>query len=89
MPDGIRWVCLDVHARESTVAIFDQATGSPTGRTATDSPKPPPAKESNHSPNTPQTRQSVGGEIRGHQRGEKMATSGEIRGRHWGELDGH
>ncbi len=25
MPDGIRWVGLDVHARESTVAIFDQA----------------------------------------------------------------
>jgi hypothetical protein len=27
MPDGIRWVGLDVHARESTIAIFDQATG--------------------------------------------------------------
>ena len=27
MSDGIRWVGLDVHARESTVAIFDQATG--------------------------------------------------------------
>ena len=27
MPDGIRWVGLDVHARESTVAMFDQATG--------------------------------------------------------------
>ncbi len=27
MPDGIRWVGLDVHARESTLAIFDQATG--------------------------------------------------------------
>jgi transposase len=27
MPDGIRWVGLDVHARESTVAIFDQASG--------------------------------------------------------------
>jgi transposase len=27
MPDGIRWVGLDVHARESTVAIFDQETG--------------------------------------------------------------
>ena len=26
MPDGIRWVGLDVHARESTVAVFDQAT---------------------------------------------------------------
>jgi transposase len=25
--DGIRWVGLDVHARESTVAVFDQATG--------------------------------------------------------------
>ena len=27
MPDGIRWVALDVHARQSTIAIFDQATG--------------------------------------------------------------
>ncbi len=27
MPDGIRWVGLDVHARESTIAIFDQGTG--------------------------------------------------------------
>jgi transposase len=27
MADGIRWVGLDVHARESTIAIFDQATG--------------------------------------------------------------
>jgi transposase len=27
MPDGIRWVGLDVPARESTVAVFDQATG--------------------------------------------------------------
>ncbi|MBV8956198.1 MAG: transposase, partial [Solirubrobacterales bacterium] len=27
MPDGIRWVGLDVHVRESTVAVFDQATG--------------------------------------------------------------
>src|ERR1039457_4435846 len=26
MPDGIRWVGLDVHARESTLAVFDQAT---------------------------------------------------------------
>jgi transposase len=25
--DGIRWVGLDVHAHESTVAVFDQATG--------------------------------------------------------------
>ena len=27
MADGIRWVGLDVHAHESTMAIFDQATG--------------------------------------------------------------
>ncbi len=27
MPDGIRWVGVDVHARESTLAIFDQETG--------------------------------------------------------------
>src|ERR1700716_2081831 len=27
MPAGIRWVGLDVHARESTLAVFDQATG--------------------------------------------------------------
>jgi len=27
MPDGIRWVGLDVHARESTIATFDQETG--------------------------------------------------------------
>ena len=27
MPDGIRWVGLDVHARESTLVVFDQATG--------------------------------------------------------------
>ena len=27
MPDGIRWVGLDVHARESTFAVFDQASG--------------------------------------------------------------
>ena len=25
----------------------------------------------------------------GHQRGETMATSGEINGRSWGETDGH
>ena len=30
MPDGIRWVGLDVHARESTVAVFDQGTGEVT-----------------------------------------------------------
>ena len=27
MADGIRWIGLDVHAHESTIAIFDQATG--------------------------------------------------------------
>jgi hypothetical protein len=27
MPDGIRWVGLDVHARESRLAVFDQAAG--------------------------------------------------------------
>ena len=27
MPVGIRWVGPDVHARESTLAVFDQATG--------------------------------------------------------------
>jgi hypothetical protein len=27
VPDGIRWVGLDVHARGSTIAVFDQATG--------------------------------------------------------------
>jgi hypothetical protein len=32
MPDGIRWVGLDVHARESTVAVFDQATGEVSAR---------------------------------------------------------
>jgi len=32
MPDGIRWVGLDVHAHESTIAIFDQATGELTTR---------------------------------------------------------
>ena len=32
MPDGIRWVGLDVHARESTFAIFDQATGEVVSR---------------------------------------------------------
>ena len=32
MPDGIRWVGLDVHAHESTLAIFDQATGELTTR---------------------------------------------------------
>jgi hypothetical protein len=32
MPDGIRWVGLDVHAHESTIAILDQATGEVTTR---------------------------------------------------------
>src|ERR1700736_877371 len=32
MPDGIRWVGLDVHAGESTIAIFDQGTGELTTR---------------------------------------------------------
>jgi transposase len=32
MPDGIRWVGLDVHARESTLAVFDQATGEVTAK---------------------------------------------------------
>ncbi len=27
MSDGIRWVGLDVHTRELTLAVFDQATG--------------------------------------------------------------
>jgi transposase len=27
MPEGMRWIGLDVHASESTLAIFDQATG--------------------------------------------------------------
>jgi transposase len=31
-PDGIRWVGFDVHARESTFAIFDQGTGELTTR---------------------------------------------------------
>jgi transposase len=30
--DGIRWVGLDVHARESTIAVFDQGTGELTTR---------------------------------------------------------
>ena len=32
MADGIRWVGLDVHARESTFAVFDQGTGEVTTR---------------------------------------------------------
>jgi len=32
MADGIRWVGLDVHAHESTIAIFDQGTGEVTTR---------------------------------------------------------
>ena len=30
MAHGIRWVGLDVHAHESTIAIFDQETGEVT-----------------------------------------------------------
>lgn len=30
MAHGIRWVGLDVHAHESTIAIFDQGTGEVT-----------------------------------------------------------
>ena len=30
MVDGIRWVGLDVHSRESTIAVFDQGTGEVT-----------------------------------------------------------
>ena len=30
MADGIRWVGLDVHAHESTIAIFDQDAGERT-----------------------------------------------------------
>jgi hypothetical protein len=29
MSDGIPWVGLDVHARQSTVAVFDQARSLP------------------------------------------------------------
>jgi hypothetical protein len=32
MPDGIRWVGLDVHAGESTLAVFDQGTGEVAGK---------------------------------------------------------
>jgi transposase len=32
MPDGIRWVGLGVHARESTIAVFDQARGEVVAR---------------------------------------------------------
>jgi hypothetical protein len=38
MPDGIRWVGLDVHARESTFAIFDQATGEVSTKRVTGRP---------------------------------------------------
>jgi len=30
--DGIRWVGLDVHSRESTIVVFDQGTGELTTR---------------------------------------------------------
>jgi transposase len=38
MPDGIRWVGLDVHARESTIAVFDQTTGELSTRRLTGRP---------------------------------------------------
>jgi transposase len=38
MADGIRWVGLDVHARQSTVAVFDQATGEVSTRRLTGRP---------------------------------------------------
>ncbi len=34
MPNGMRWVGLDVHAHASTVAVFDGATGVVTRRVA-------------------------------------------------------
>src|ERR1035437_5363224 len=43
MPDGIRWVGLDAHARESTFAIFDQGTGELTTRRGGGRPRAPPA----------------------------------------------
>jgi hypothetical protein len=41
MPDGIRWVGLDVHAHESTIAIFDQGTGELTTPDRLARPVPP------------------------------------------------
>ena len=41
MPDGIRWVGLDVHARESTLAIFDQASGEVTTKRVMGRPHEP------------------------------------------------
>ena len=38
MSDGIRWVGLDVHARELTLAVFDQATGEVVTRRAAGRP---------------------------------------------------
>ena len=38
MVDGIRWVGLDVHARESTIAVFDQTTGELSTRRVTGRP---------------------------------------------------
>ena len=38
MADGIRWVGLDVHSRESTIAVFDQGTGELVTRRAVGRP---------------------------------------------------
>jgi hypothetical protein len=38
MPDSIRWVGLDVHAREPTLAVFDQAAGEVATRRAVGRP---------------------------------------------------
>ncbi len=38
MPDGIRWVGLDVRARGSTIAVFDQTTGELNARRVTGRP---------------------------------------------------
>jgi hypothetical protein len=50
MPDGIRWVGLDVHARESTLAVFDQASGEVFMRRVVGRPhgKPPRLRSSPH-----------------------------------------
>jgi transposase len=36
--DGIRWVGLDVHSRESTIAVFDQGTGELSTRRVVERP---------------------------------------------------
>ena len=58
--------------------------------------RPSDRRQGGEAPDLTPTR-TPGGEIRwprvgrsdGHQRGEMMATSGEFRGRQWGETDGH